>query len=139
MLCPCDIKHSHPAALCCSCTAAACPPPHPTADRLTKAGEGASLLRLVYQDSDGDWLLLQPEAPWQLFTRTVRKLVVQAHKPKQAAAAHQEAGSKAPAAAAAAGEPAGVKEEGKEVAPTEAAAKEPAAPAVKVEAAAAGK
>lgn len=92
----------------------------------------------MYQDSDGDWLLLQPDAPWQLFTRTVRKLVVQAHKPKQAAAAHQEAGSKGPAAAAA-GEPAAVKEEGKEVAPKEAAAKEPAAPAVKVEAAEAGK
>ncbi|KAI3428785.1 hypothetical protein D9Q98_007605 [Chlorella vulgaris] len=34
--------------------------------------------RLVYQDADGDWLLLQPEAPWHLFTRSVRKLVVTA-------------------------------------------------------------
>ncbi len=104
-----------------------------TAERLAKVGDGASLLRLVYQDSDGDWLLLQPEAPWQLFTRTVRKLVVQAHKPKKAAAAQQGAGIKAPAAAAAA--PAAVKEESKAEAPKEAAAK-PAAPAIKVEGAA---
>ena len=117
-----------------------CPALRPTADKLPSAqGDSACLLRLVYQDSDGDWLLLQPEAPWQLFTRTVRKLVVQAHKPKRAAAAQQEGGSKVAAAAAA---PAAVKEEGKEAAaPKEPAApkEEPAAPAVKVEAAEAEK
>lgn len=49
------------------------PPPHPgPADKLP----GGAQPRLVYQDSDGDWLLLQPEAPWQLFQRTVRKLVI---------------------------------------------------------------
>lgn len=32
--------------------------------------------RLVYQDVDGDWLLLQPEAPWHIFAQTVRKLVI---------------------------------------------------------------
>lgn len=42
------------------------------ADKLPPNGKA----RLLYQDSDGDWLLLQPEAPWPLFTRTVRKLVV---------------------------------------------------------------
>lgn len=44
----------------------------PPADKLP----GGAQARLVYQDSDGDWLLLQPEAPWQLFQRTVRKLVI---------------------------------------------------------------
>lgn len=39
-------------------------------------------MRLVYQDSDGDWLLLQPEAPWLLFTRTVRKLVISCQQPQ---------------------------------------------------------
>lgn len=118
-----------------------CPGLRPTADKLPSAqDDSACLLRLVYQDSDGDWLLLLPEAPWQLFTRTVRKLVVQAHKPKRAPAVQQEGGSKGAVAAAAA--PAAVKEEGKEAAaPKEPAApkEEPAAPAVKVEAAEAEK
>ena len=51
------------------CPSLLCP-----ADRLPSGA--AAKARLVYQDSDGDWLLLQPQAPWQVFTRTVRKLVV---------------------------------------------------------------
>ena len=58
------------------------------------------MLRLVYQDSDGDWLLLQPEAPWQLFQRTVRKLVVQAVRAKAAGAGKDGGGEAAGAAAA---------------------------------------
>jgi hypothetical protein len=45
----------------------------PPADKLP-----SGKARLVYQDADGDWLLLQPEAPWHLFSRSVRKLVVTA-------------------------------------------------------------
>jgi hypothetical protein len=51
-----------------------CPSLFCPADRLPSGA--AAKARLVYQDSDGDWLLLQPQAPWQVFTRTVRKLVV---------------------------------------------------------------
>lgn len=33
-------------------------------------------LRLVYQDIDGDWLLLLPDVPWPLFLSTVRRLLI---------------------------------------------------------------
>ncbi len=33
-------------------------------------------MRLVYQDADGDWLLLLPDVPWQLFAGSVRRLLV---------------------------------------------------------------
>lgn len=33
-------------------------------------------MRLVYQDMDGDWLLLLPDVPWRLFASTVRRLLV---------------------------------------------------------------
>lgn len=45
------------------------------ADRMP-GGESGAKARLVYQDVEGDWLLLQPEAPWPIFLRTVRKLVI---------------------------------------------------------------
>jgi hypothetical protein len=51
----------------------ACPSLLPCAADKLPAGCKA---RLLYQDSDGDWLLMQPEAPWHLFIRNVRKLVI---------------------------------------------------------------
>ena len=33
-------------------------------------------LKLVYQDADGDLLLLQPDEPWQPFVASTRRIVV---------------------------------------------------------------
>ena len=51
-------------------------PPFPALMRRADQLPSDRRSRLVYQDVDGDWLLLQPEAPWHIFAQTVRKLVI---------------------------------------------------------------
>lgn len=37
---------------------------------------GGSKARLVYQDAEGDWLLLQPNGPWHYFCGSIKRLLV---------------------------------------------------------------
>ena len=56
------------------------------ADRLP--GCVADVARLVYQDDEGDWLLVLPDTPWDVFARTVQKVAVLC-RPQQQAQAQQ--------------------------------------------------
>lgn len=68
--------HAHPGRPLVRALLPSCPTRPASLFGLADKLPGGTRARLVYQDSDGDWLLLQPEAPWRVFQRTVRKLVV---------------------------------------------------------------